>query len=189
MNRAGVWSPCTGRPGLIALTMDDLRRQGQQGLSGMQMTAVVVEATAPNGKKTFKHYRLPTEEEIKAAQVEIEDLEDVFSDIPFGIPDEPLPPVGTLGFRIPLYGFKKWRDLFTSRQLLALGSFVNHTRKAIEEISNIGTASQEALSSILTILFGRFVCYMSSFCLWEQLAGEVKNLFARYAFPIIWDFA
>jgi adenine-specific DNA methylase len=24
MNRAGVWSPCSGRPGLIALTMDDL---------------------------------------------------------------------------------------------------------------------------------------------------------------------
>ena len=35
---------------------------------------------------------------------------------------EPLPPVGTLGFRIPLYGFKKWRELFTNRQLLSLSS-------------------------------------------------------------------
>jgi len=31
MNRAGVWSPCSGRPGVITLTMEDLRRQGQQG--------------------------------------------------------------------------------------------------------------------------------------------------------------
>ena len=129
MNRAGVWSPCTGRPGLIALTMDDLRRQGQQGLLGTQMTAVVVEATKPGKKTTFKKYHLPEERELKAAEVEIEDLEAVFKDIPFGIPDEPLPPVGTLGFRIPLYGFKKWRDMFTPRQLLALGVFVEHTRK------------------------------------------------------------
>jgi putative DNA methylase len=189
MNRAGVWSSCSGRPGLIGLTMDDLRRQGQQGLLGTQMTAVVVEATMPNGKKTFKKYRLPTEEELKAAHVEIEDLQEAFSDIPFGIPDEPLPPVGTLGFRIPLYGFKKWREFFTPRQLLALATFVKQTRKAVEEVSHRNAESVEALSGVLGILFGRFVCYMSSFCLWEQLAGEVKNLFARYAFPIVWDFA
>ena len=189
MNRAGVWSPCSGRPGLIALTMDDLRRQGQQGLLGTQMTVAVVEATIPNGKTTFKKYRLPTEKELQAAQVEIEDLEEVFSDVPFGIPDEPLPPVGTLGFRIPLYGFKRWREFFTPRQLSALATFVKHTRKAVKEVSNKNIESVEALSGILGILFGRFVCYMSSFCLWEQLAGEVKNLFARYAFPIVWDFA
>jgi len=32
MNRAGVWSPCSGRPGVGCLRMDDLRRQGRQGL-------------------------------------------------------------------------------------------------------------------------------------------------------------
>jgi adenine-specific DNA methylase len=192
MSRAGVWSPCTGRPKMVALTMDDLRRQGQRGLMGTQMTAVVVEATAPNGKKTFKRYRLPTEQEFKATEVEIEDLESVFAEIPFGMPDEPLPPAGTLGFRIPLYGFKKWRDMFTPRQLLALGVFVKHSRKAIDEMKRDFTADEEkiseALAAALVILFGRFVCYMSSFCLWEQQAGEVKNLFARYAFPIVWDF-
>ena len=50
----------SGRPGMIALTMDDLRRQGQQGLLGTQMTAVVVEATKSSGKGTVKRYRLPT---------------------------------------------------------------------------------------------------------------------------------
>jgi len=192
MTRAGVWSPCTGRPRMVALTMDDLRNQGQRGLLGTQMTAVVVEATAPKGKKTFKRYRLPTEQELKAAEVENEDLESVFAEIPLGIPDEPLPPVGTLGFRIPRYGFKKWRDMFTPRQLLSLGVFVKHSRKAIDELKQGPMADKEkiseALAAALVILFGRFVCYMSSFCLWEQQAGEVKNLFARYAFPIVWDF-
>ena len=191
MNRAGVWSPCSGRSGLIALTMDDLRRQGQQGLLGTQMTAVVVEATMSNGKKTFKKYRLPTEEELKAAQVEIEDLEEAFSDIPFGIPDEPLPPVGTLGFRIPLYGFKKWRDLLTPRQLFTLGTFVKHTRKAIKEVVP-GTnqiVSKEAVAAFLEIFFGRFVDYMSCECRWEPMNSEIKDTFSRFAMPIVWDFA
>jgi len=196
MNRAGVWSPCSGRPGLIALTMDDLRRQGQQDLLGTQMTAVVVEAVEPGKKKTYKKYRLPEEKELKAAEVEIEDLDEVFKDIPFGIPDEPTPAGGGSGasraFSLHNYGVKKWQAMFTPRQLLALGVFVKHTRTVIKNIGKTtfhkGNGDNEVISAFLGILFGRFVCYMSSFCLWEQKAGEVKNLFARYAFPIVWDF-
>jgi putative DNA methylase len=204
MNRAGVWSPCSGRPGLIALTMDDLRRQGQQGLLSTQMTAVVVEATASDRRKTFKKYRLPTEEELKVAQVEIEDLEEVFSDVPFGIPDEPLPPVGTLGFRIPLYGFKKWRDLFTPRQLLALGKFVKHTREALEKIArgasvvktnrttgnkgnDFGNAA-EAAGAYLSLSLDRLADYSSALCTWHNSAEKMRNTFGRFALPVIWDF-
>ncbi len=188
MNRAGVWSPCFGRPKLIALTMDDLRRQGQQGLLGAQMTSVVVEATTPNGKKTFKRYRVPTEEEIRAAQVEIEEMEDVFSEIPFGIPDEPLPPIGTLGFRIPLYGFKKWRDLFTPRQLLTLGTFVKHTRRAFQEISGGDKISAEAIGAYLSLVLDRLADYSSALCTWHNSAEKMRNTFGRFALPIIWDF-
>ena len=133
---------------MISLTMDDLRRQGQQGLFGAQMTSVVAEATRPDSKRTFKRYRLPNEEDLQAAQVEIEDLEVAFSDIPFGIPEEPLPPVGTLGFRVPLYGFKKWRELFTNRQLLALSSFIRHTRSATRLIAKDNQEVAEAVGAI-----------------------------------------
>jgi adenine-specific DNA methylase len=188
MNRAGVWSPCSGRPGLIALTMDDLRRQGQQGLLGTQMTAVVVEATMPNGKKTFKKYRLPTEEELKAAQVEIEDLEEVFSDIPYGIPDEPMPPVGTLGFRVPLYGFKKWRDLFTPRQLLALGTFVSHIRRAIKELKISDAKHAESIAAYLVLAFDRMVDFENVNVQWKLDAECINHSLVRYALQITWDF-
>ena len=88
-NSSGVWSPISGRPGMIALTMDDLRRQAQQGLVGTQMTAVVVEAVKPGTKRTTKTYRIPTEQEITAADVSVEDLDEVFAQIPFGVPAEP----------------------------------------------------------------------------------------------------
>ena len=37
------------------------------------------------------------------------------------VPDEPLPPIGTLGFRVQRYGMLKWGDLFTARQKTSTG--------------------------------------------------------------------
>ena len=169
MNRAGVWSPLSGGPGMISLTMDDLRRQGQQGLFGAQMTSVVTEATRPDSKRTFKRYRLPNEEDLQAAQVEIEDLEVAFSDIPFGIPDEPrLPAVAAVRpAHFPFtYGFKKWRELFTNRQLLALSSFIRHTRNATYLIAKEDQELAEAVGAYLAICVDRLADYSSALCSW-----------------------
>jgi hypothetical protein len=77
--------------------MDDLRRQGQQGLLAAQMTAVVIEKQEPNKKVRYKTYRLPTAIEFKAAVVEIEDLEEGLLGVPFGLLNEPMPPAGAPG--------------------------------------------------------------------------------------------
>lgn len=187
MNRAGVWSPLSGRPGMISLTMADMRRQGQQGLLGTQMTAAVVERR--DGNKTRKAYRLPTPEEIRLAQVDEEDLEEAFSSIPYGIPDEPMPPPGTLGFRIPLYGFTKWRQMFTPRQLLALAVFAKHTREAARQLKEKDADLAEGTTAFLAIFFSRLVDYLNMGCQWELGNAEVKHIMARYALPMLWDFA
>jgi len=190
MNKAGVWSPFgTGRPGIIALTMDNLRTQGQQNLLGAQMTAVVVESTVPGSKKTAKNYRLPVQQELEAAKVEIEELEAVFEDLPFGLPDEPLPPVGTLGFRIPLYGFKKWRDIFTPRQFLVLGIFLQHTHAAIQKIVSQNVELTTAIGACLCLAIDRLADYSSALCTWHNRADKMRNTFGRFALPMVWDFA
>lgn len=188
MNKAGAWSPLDGRPGMIALTMDDLRRQGQQGLFGTQMTSVVAEATAPSGKKTFKRYRIPTDAERQAALVEVEELDAAYSDVPFGIPDEALPPVGTLGFRIPLYGFKQWRQLFTDRQLFALGSFIRNVRAAIAVIATESPDDAEVVGAYLAICVDRLADYSSAVCSWHNSGQKMRNTFGRFALPMVWDF-
>jgi putative DNA methylase len=189
MNRAGVWSPLSGRPGMIALTMEDLRRQGQQGLLGAEMTAVVTEFVPAGGKKTVKRYRQPVPDEVTAAALDETDIAIAFEDVPFGVPDEPLPPIGTLGFRIPLYGFAKWRDIYTPRQMLALGVFVKHTRAAIEQLKSRSDPAAEAIAVMLTMAFGKLADYMSTLCLWSGANDEVLHTFSRYALPITWDFA
>jgi adenine-specific DNA methylase len=204
MNRAGVWSPLTGRPGMIALTMADLRRQGQQGLLGSQMTAVVVEQTTitktTNSKgreketrKTRKAYRLPVEAELQAATVEIEDLEDAFKDIPFGIPDEPLPQGGGSGagraFSIPKYGFKKWREIFTPRQLLSLACFVRQVRELESSLRTKGNSeAAQAISAYLAAAIDRLADYSSAICSWHNTGEKMRNTFGRFALPMIWDY-
>ncbi len=194
MNRSGVWCPVSGRPGLIALTMNDLRRQGQQGLLGTQMTAVVVEAR--NGKKTRKRYRLPTEIERRTAVVEEEELDEVFNDIPFGIPEEPTPAGGGSGasraFSLHRYGMKRWRDLFTTRQLLALGVFVKHTRHAIAQLQTQYPDQpeiSEAIGVFLAACVDRLADYSSAVCSWHNKAEKMRNTLGRFALPMVWDFA
>jgi adenine-specific DNA methylase len=188
MNRAGVWSPCSGRPGLVALTMEDLRRQGQQGLLGTQMTAVVVERKKASGKGTLKQYRNPTAEELNAASVEIEDLHAAYDGIPFGFPDEPFPAVGTLGFRIPLYGFKKWRDMFTDRQLLSFAILTKHIRAAAELLKDSDSAIAEAVGACLALGFDRLIDFANVNVQWKLDAECINHSMVRFALQITWDF-
>jgi len=189
MNRAGVWSPCSGRPGLIGLTMGDLRRQGQQGLFGTQMTAVVVEATMSNGKKTFKKYRLPTEEELQAAQVEIENLEEVFSDIPFGIPTEPIIEDAKRNTWCVSYGINKWSMLYKERQLLCIALVAGHIREAVDLIKGKNAEHAQAIAAGLSLCLSRFISFNCKNVRWKLDAMAVVDAFPRYAIPVLWDFA
>jgi putative DNA methylase len=192
MNRAGVWSPLSGRPNIIALTMDDLRRQGGQGLLGAQMTAVVTEGTRPDGKKTYKRYRLPTQVELVAGHAEIESIAEAFAEIPFGIPDEPTPVGGGSGasraFSLQRYGMNKWRDLFTSRQLIALATFIVHTRAAVLQIKKQSPEAAVAIGAYLAICVDRLADYSSTICSWHNGAEKMRNTFGRFALPMVWDF-
>jgi len=79
--------------------------------------------------------------------------------------------------------------MFTARQLVALATFVRHTRHALNQVKRESPDIYVGIAGILTLFFGRFVDYMSVLSLWEPDNGEVKHTFARYAFPITWDFA
>jgi adenine-specific DNA methylase len=193
MNRAGLWSPVSGRPGMIALTMDDLRRQGQQGLLGTQMTAVVVEAAKTKGKGTIKRYRLPTEIEIRAADVPVEDLQHLYKEIPFGLPNEPTPTGGGSGasraFSIHRYGMTQWGNLFLPRQLYALGVFLKHTRQACSLLRDSDERAAEAIGSYLAACFDRVADRNSALCSWTLNYDQIRNTFARFALSMAWDCA
>ena len=178
MSRTGATCPTCG----AIMTMEDIRYEGRAGRLGAVMTAVVVDG--PKGKE----YRLPTAHELGAADVTEEQLQTLYAGIPFGLPDEPLPSKEALGFRVPLYGFDTWRKLFTNRQLLALGEFVLAVRGLMQELDDRPDFWREAIITNLALVTDRLADYSSTICSWHNGREIIRDTFARFALPIVWDF-
>nr|MBC8249094.1 DUF1156 domain-containing protein [Anaerolineales bacterium] len=166
------------------LTPDYIKQCGHEDKMGVRMTAVVVDTG--HGKE----YRLPTPEEIEAAERAADVLPDAAAQIPYGIPTEPLSGPEILGFRVPLYGFKTWSDLFTSRQLLALMTFVRWTRIGRQEMHHMGYTEEwiEPVAAYLACVINKLADYNSTGATWQPKGEKGANLFRRWALPITWDF-
>jgi adenine-specific DNA methylase len=185
MSRNGAWCPCCGRPGTVAMEMEDIRQEGLRGRLGAVMTAVVVDG--PSGKE----YRLPTDKERKMAECAHDELGRAFAEMPYGLMEEPLPSKEALGFRVPLYGFDQWYKLFTPRQLLGLGTFVKHTRAAREAMLSLVYVQPwvEAILALLGSALDRLSDYNSNVCNWDPNGEYITHTFQRFALPIKWDFS
>ena len=183
MSRTGATCPCCG----AIMAMEDIRFEGRAGRLGEVMTAVVVDG--PKGKG--KEYRLPMDHERAVAEVTEEQLQGLYADIPFGVPEEPLASAEALGFRVPLYGFDTWRKLFTNRQLTSLAIFLKATKetgRTVWPINNSKTWA-ESISAYLASMLDRLANQNSSICRWNNRGEKVEGTFSRFVLPIVWDFA
>ena len=182
MSRTGATCPCCG----AIMTMQDIRHEGQAGRLGDVMTSVVVDGA--HGKE----YRLPTDHEREVVEVSEVQLQDVYANIPFGLPDEPTPKAGSgasRAFSVDGYGFDTWRKLFTNRQLLALGKFVIAIRQLMDELEDLPEGWREAVITNLALANDRLADYSSAICSWHNSRETLRNTFARFALPIVWDYA
>src|SRR5262249_15366406 len=117
-------------------------------------------------------------------------------DVPFGIPSEPIPvgasrSGGGSAFTAPLFGLDQWCKVFTPRQLMALGTFVKHTRAARDQIRQAGYPQEwaEAIASYLACAFDRMLDFNSSCLSWITSVEAIGHTFVRYALPITWDYS
>jgi putative DNA methylase len=112
-------------------------------------------------------FRLATEEDVAIARKATEELacREREHEEPFSlVPDEPLPPEGSLGFRVNLWGMETWDDLFTPRQALALSTFVRLAREAHQEVlRETGDAGfARAVATCLAVAVSNLVHYFSA---------------------------
>jgi adenine-specific DNA methylase len=96
------------------------------------------------------------------------------------VPDEPLPPIGTLGFRVQRYGMLQWGDLFTTRQKVALVTLADRTR-----ILGDKPEVREPLLLALT----RSANASCSRCRWHISGEKHEGVFSRQALPLVWDYS
>ncbi|RVG14954.1 DUF1156 domain-containing protein [Sinorhizobium meliloti] len=176
-----------------AITPEYVKQVAQQGRIGQMLIAIATEGR--NGR-------------VFVAPVELHESVLKQLDRP-DAPEIDLPNhsqyVGVLG-----YGFKKFGDLFTSRQLVSLNTFSELVEEARTEIARDALAAAmsadrtplrhgglgaeayaEAVSIYLSFCVSKSSDYWSNLCTWRS---DPKNLgvghvFARQAIPMVWDFA
>ncbi len=180
MSRTGATCPCCG----TIMTMEDIRLEGRAGRLNATMTAVVVDG----GRKKGKEYRLPTDHELAMAEVTEEQLQSLYADIPFGLPEEPIIEDAKRNTWCVQYGKTSWRKLFTNRQLLALGGFVLILRNMMQELDGWSTSWREALIANLALVNDRLADYSSAVCSWHNGRETLGHTFARFALPMVWDY-
>ena len=152
--------------------------QGKR-IGGARLTAVVTLRPGETGR----HYRLPTDADYAAVRKAQERAEEILGEWERGgkqglcpVPDEPLPPIGTLGFRVQRYGMLQWGDLFTARQKVALVTLTRLLRES---------AKDQDLGNLAACAVGRCADHWISNAMWIQDIEAVAHTFGRQALPIV----
>ena len=132
-----------------------------------------------------RQYRLATERDYAA----VCDAQMAVAKLAQGVvPDEPLPPIGTLGFRVQRYGITKWGDLFTGRQKLTLVTLAAQVGRASQKAAADGRLSS-ALQATLAMAVSKQADYLTTLCTWRYHNREkVNHTFGRQALPFVTDF-
>ena len=177
----------------VPMPFEYLRSEAKAGRMRARLMAIVAEGDRG------RVYLEPTEEQEVIAQ----------SAMPQDTPETDLPE-RALGFRVQEYGMRKWRDLFTDRQLVALTTFSDLVVEARERVRQDaidagmpedGTPLQdrgngamgyaEAVGVYLAFALSRSADRGSTICSWDSSPKmeALRNTFGRQAIPMIWDFA
>jgi putative DNA methylase len=124
------------------------------------------------------------------------------------IPSEPARGTFASNAQGRIYGFKTFADYFTARQLAALitlSDLVADARQRLitdakekrtnEEKPDLSkdtagvTQYADAVATYLGLSVSRFADFSNSICSWDSGNTNMRQLFARQAIPMAWDFA
>ena len=167
------------------------RKLFQEGSAGERMVAVVMHKPGTTGKR----YRVATDADLavfQSAEAYLAGKREKLT-LEWGmdaVPDEPLPPKGTLGFRVQGYGILKWGDIFNTRQKLALITFVEKVKAAYQQMVVEGVDGEyaRAVMSYLALCISRCSDFEDTLVTWWNHVENSGNTFARQAIPMVWDF-
>ncbi|MGD0897112.1 MAG: DUF1156 domain-containing protein [Thermoguttaceae bacterium] len=184
IRRGDATCPFTG----TVAPVEYLRQECRRGRMGQQLMAII---TVKPGHVT-KQYRSATVDDeavFQSAQLALRELKQQHG--PDVVPNEPLPPVGTLGFRVNNYGLTTWAQLFNDRQALALATFCQHCRSASDPLrAHHGSEYAAVIGTYLGVCVSRLADFCSTLCVLKSTGGRgVVHTFGRQALPMVWDYA
>ena len=178
---------------------DEIKAQAQAGKMGEQLYAVVYKLRVPgkvlkSGKRGrdrwMRRYRAPRSQDDNSSDIEAKLGErlsewEAFDMVPTENYDD------MFADRSKIYGVKKWRDLFSPRQLLCHGTSVEVFREMLEADRVDGRLSEvrQAAYGYLALTLDKLLNYNSRMSVWMPTRQVVANTFNRHDFAFCWSHA
>ncbi len=194
----------------------DTRRLAHTDNMGQRVLIVVQH----NPKKSGKRYRMANGEDERVFTEANMYLQDKLANWPHlegPLPDEAIPTPNGQEYKpgnpyynftpVVLYGITKWRDLFNTRQQLALVTFMDKItnsypliRTDCEKILktsqldggfNLNIDVDElaaAVASYLAAILSRLADKNAAIVVWNNIGEKIEHVFGRQALPMAWDY-
>jgi putative DNA methylase len=166
-------SPWDGLP----VNGDYIKAEALSGRMGSQLYAVAIRT------RNRRRYRAPTATDLEAlasAETQLASVRPhwITSDI---LPSESVPN----GNDPKLHIWRRyWTDMFTPRQLLVHGTFVEEYRQLIPEVQAVLSADRaNAILLLLGLMQGKALDYNSRQCTWDLTRDRIGHGFEQHAFP------
>jgi adenine-specific DNA methylase len=188
IRRATVLCPVCG----AGLRGKDIQKQAVNGILGHRMVVVVLQGMSG------KTYRIAKEEDINAYKnaenILIKKQSEIIKSCGIDpVPDELGPPKEThraVGSQLPKYGFRKWADLFNSRQKLTIITLIEKIKFASRMMEkNMDNEYARAVITYLALGLSRLTDYYNSLCIWDTGQERTVHVFARSTLPMVWDYS
>ena len=162
---------------------DYVKAEGRAGRIGSAPLAAVVLKSSGRGREYLPvgSYPLPDDDEClrRIAELTVQ-------------PPEELLVVGdTKNVWVVEYGLRRFRDLFTPRQLLTLCTLAAGVGDVYQEMRADAMPDDRAaaIATCLALILDRTVDRSSSLCRWDLKNESLINTFGQQALPMVWDFA
>ena len=177
---------------------DEIKRQAREGRMGEQLFTVVykrrVRTNLKSGKRGrdrwVREYRAPRPADDNRAEIRTRLAEklpewEVFDIVPTESYDD------MYCDRSKIYGVRKWRDLFSPRQLLCHGTSVAVFREMLDSDRGTGQLSEvrKAAYGYLAIALDKLLNYNSRMAVWMSTRALIANTFNRHDFAFCWSHA
>jgi putative DNA methylase len=179
MARGDGVSPWDG----LAIDGAYIKGEAQAGRMGLQLYAVAVRV---NGKRGF---RAPTQTDLDALTAAESELAER---LPGWLRDGVIPTeeryIGPAD-RSANYGVTRHQDLFSPRQLLVHGTFVEELRRLVPEARQGLGDRAEAVLALLSLMQGKALNYDGILTTWDVGRQKVRSVFERHDFAFKWTFA
>lgn len=164
-NRGNMTCPCCGN----ITPVDQVKQQFKNKKTSERILSVIYETDAG------KYYAIPHKNDSHQSHLTIENK-----------PNEKMAVENNRNFNTPGWGIDNYGDMFSSRQLYMLSTFIKNLSQLKSEINT--SEYHQALLTFLAIWFDRIAVANTSLGRWHNGRETVEHPFSRQAIAMVFDY-